>query len=102
MKLTLVLLLVGLVCAVYAQDAAKDAAKDATDKVKTDVPDVKDAVTTPDPKDAAKGAEEAAGKAKDAAAKAKDDISGAAKKLGEGFKLFSKTIGSFFDGLTSR
>ncbi|KXJ77382.1 uncharacterized protein LOC110676188 [Aedes aegypti] len=90
MKLTLVLLFVGLVCAVYAQDAAKDV-KDAAGKAKADLPDApkldKDAVTTPDPKDAQKKVDDAAGKAKDAAAKAKDDISGLGKKLQDGFKL---------------
>lgn len=95
MKLTLVFLLVGLVCAVYAQDAAKDV-KGAADKAKADLPDAskvdaskvdKDAVTTPDPKDAQKKVDDAAGKAKDAAAKAKDDIAGAGKKLQDSFKL---------------
>lgn len=90
MKLTLVFLLVGLVCAVYAQDAAKDV-KGAADKAKADLPDAskvdKDAVTTPDPKDAQKKVDDATGKAKDAAAKAKDDISGLGKKLQDGFKL---------------
>ncbi|EAL40040.1 uncharacterized protein LOC121593134 [Anopheles merus] len=87
MKLTLVFLLFALVCAAYAQtDAAKDAAKDATDKVKDkaalpDAPKLdKDAVTTPDPKDAAKKVEDVAGKAKDQAAEV-------GKKLTDAFKL---------------
>uniref|UniRef100_A0A182JNB0 Uncharacterized protein n=1 Tax=Anopheles atroparvus TaxID=41427 RepID=A0A182JNB0_ANOAO len=89
MKLTVALLLLGLVCAVYAQtDAAKDAAKDAGDKAKdkaaalpTDAPKLdKDAVTTPNPKDASK-------KVEDAAAKAKDQASELGKKITDGFKL---------------
>ncbi|XP_050076016.1 uncharacterized protein LOC126563415 [Anopheles maculipalpis] len=87
MKLTVAFVLFALVCAVYAQtDAAKDAAKDATDKVKDkaalpDAPKLdKDAVTTPDPKDATKKVEDAAGKAKDAAQKLGSQIAG-------GFKL---------------
>uniref|UniRef100_A0A182WCI3 Antennal carrier protein AP-2 n=1 Tax=Anopheles minimus TaxID=112268 RepID=A0A182WCI3_9DIPT len=87
MKLTVAFVLFALVCAVYAQtDAAKDAAKDATDKVKDKVttPEVpkldKDAVTTPNPKDATKKVEEAAGKAKEQAAEV-------GKKLTDAFKL---------------
>ncbi|XP_049300076.1 uncharacterized protein LOC125772417 [Anopheles funestus] len=87
MKFTIAFVLFALVCAVYAQtDAAKDAAKDATDKVKDKValPDApkldKDAVTTPDPKDATKKVEEAAGKAKDQAAEV-------GKKITDAFKL---------------
>ncbi|KFB47971.1 putative antennal carrier protein AP-2 [Anopheles sinensis] len=89
MKLTVAFLLLGLVCAVYAQaDAAKDAAKDAGDKAKdkaaslpTDAPKLdKDAVTTPNPKDAAKKAEDAAGKAKEQAAEI-------GKKITDTFKL---------------
>ncbi|XP_053665999.1 uncharacterized protein LOC128715143 [Anopheles marshallii] len=83
MKFTIAFVLFALVCAVYAQtDAAKDAADKVKDKVA--VPDApkldKDAVTTPDPKDATKKVEEAAGKAKDQAAEI-------GKKLTDTFKL---------------
>ncbi|XP_052872977.1 uncharacterized protein LOC128278311 [Anopheles cruzii] len=85
MKFAFAFALIALcVCVAYAQtDAAKDAAKDAKDKVPAapDAPKLnKDAVTTPDPKEATKKLEDAAGKAKDQAA----DIG---KKLTEGFKL---------------
>ncbi|XP_052893766.1 uncharacterized protein LOC128301364 [Anopheles moucheti] len=83
MKFTVAFVLLAVVCAVYAQtDAAKDAADKVKDKVA--VPDApkldKDAVTTPDPKDATKKVEDAAGKAKDQAAEI-------GKKLTDTFKL---------------